>query len=137
MIRRPPISTRTDTLFPYTTLFRSALSAEIARLRNERIGADELAAAKNGLFGDALSARETARGRAWELGGGAALTGDAHLADERRAAVRAMTPHDVHRLAQRRLVDGTRVTLLYSLKRPSRAGYRGDTPPPLTAKGPQ
>src|SRR3546814_9454715 len=25
MIRRPPISTRTDTLFPYTTLFRSDL----------------------------------------------------------------------------------------------------------------
>src|SRR3546814_13868634 len=24
MIRRPPIATRTDTLFPYTTLFRSA-----------------------------------------------------------------------------------------------------------------
>src|SRR3546814_3466283 len=27
MIRRPPRSTRTDTLFPYTTLFRSAPSA--------------------------------------------------------------------------------------------------------------
>src|SRR3546814_2186433 len=26
MIRRPPRSTRTDTLFPYTTLFRSHLS---------------------------------------------------------------------------------------------------------------
>src|SRR3546814_3007637 len=26
MIRRPPRSTRTDTLFPYTTLFRSGLS---------------------------------------------------------------------------------------------------------------
>src|SRR3546814_20384205 len=26
MIRRPPRSTRTDTLFPYTTLFRSILS---------------------------------------------------------------------------------------------------------------
>src|SRR3546814_15325751 len=26
MIRRPPRSTRTDTLFPYTTLFRSAAS---------------------------------------------------------------------------------------------------------------
>src|SRR3546814_5803068 len=25
MIRRPPISTRTDTLFPYTTLFRSPI----------------------------------------------------------------------------------------------------------------
>src|SRR3546814_5255121 len=29
MIRRPPRSTRTDTLFPYTTLFRSDSSAEI------------------------------------------------------------------------------------------------------------
>src|SRR3546814_10644846 len=27
MIRRPPRSTRTDTLFPYTTLFRSVLDA--------------------------------------------------------------------------------------------------------------
>src|SRR3546814_10153337 len=28
MIRRPPRSTRTDTLFPYTTLFRSAIFAK-------------------------------------------------------------------------------------------------------------
>src|SRR3546814_8741506 len=28
MIRRPPRSTRTDTLFPYTTLFRSVTSTE-------------------------------------------------------------------------------------------------------------
>src|SRR3546814_9159875 len=36
MIRRPPISTRTDTLFPYTTLFRSddALAARVRLLRN-------------------------------------------------------------------------------------------------------
>src|SRR3546814_14631965 len=30
MIRRPPRSTRTDTLFPYTTLFRSILAAATA-----------------------------------------------------------------------------------------------------------
>src|SRR3546814_12352861 len=30
MIRPPPISTRTDTLFPYTTLFRSAPRIDIA-----------------------------------------------------------------------------------------------------------
>src|SRR3546814_9903828 len=30
MIRRPPRSTRTDTLFPYTTLFRSPLRAYAA-----------------------------------------------------------------------------------------------------------
>src|SRR3546814_15608672 len=29
MIRRPPRSTRTDTLFPYTTLFRSALACDL------------------------------------------------------------------------------------------------------------
>src|SRR3546814_5532451 len=29
MIRRPPRSTRTDTLFPYTTLFRSAPGLEL------------------------------------------------------------------------------------------------------------
>src|SRR3546814_7280356 len=35
MIRRPPRSTRTDTLFPYTTLFRSAAEGaqRIARAR--------------------------------------------------------------------------------------------------------
>src|SRR3546814_3657666 len=33
MIRRPPRSTRTDTLFPYTTLFRSLLGAnELPRI---------------------------------------------------------------------------------------------------------
>src|SRR3546814_18658979 len=32
MIRRPPRSTRTDTLFPYTTLFRSADGAAEHRL---------------------------------------------------------------------------------------------------------
>src|SRR3546814_13400744 len=30
MIRRPPRSTRTDTLFPYTTLFRSQLQVNLA-----------------------------------------------------------------------------------------------------------
>src|SRR3546814_3450632 len=32
MIRRPPRSTRTDTLFPYTTLFRSAGSSPTANM---------------------------------------------------------------------------------------------------------
>src|SRR3546814_5281072 len=34
MLRRPPISTRTDTLFPYTTLFRSHHSPAARRLRD-------------------------------------------------------------------------------------------------------
>src|SRR3546814_2001223 len=33
MIRRPPRSTRTDTLFPYTTLFRSIDAVDVGRDR--------------------------------------------------------------------------------------------------------
>src|SRR3546814_19044779 len=36
MIRRPPRSTRTDTLFPYTTLFRSAPTYERTHGHRER-----------------------------------------------------------------------------------------------------
>src|SRR3546814_7990297 len=34
MIRRPPRSTRTDTLFPYTTLFRSLLPPSMAEFQH-------------------------------------------------------------------------------------------------------
>src|SRR3546814_16399479 len=34
MIRRPPRSTRTDTLFPYTTLFRSIESLSLKGIKN-------------------------------------------------------------------------------------------------------
>src|SRR3546814_9980488 len=47
MIRRPPRSTRTDTLFPYTTLFRSdrdqvdaRREVELQRLQPDGLGAD-------------------------------------------------------------------------------------------------
>src|SRR3546814_17711690 len=38
MIRRPPRSTRTDTLVPYTTLFRSAAVETIEALKIARAG---------------------------------------------------------------------------------------------------
>src|SRR3546814_1453389 len=37
MIRRPPRSTRTDTLFPYTTLFRSSEKIKVNDLRGNPI----------------------------------------------------------------------------------------------------
>src|SRR3546814_5522757 len=45
MIRRPPISTRTDTLFPYTTLFRSQKLLRIAPGTDarRRAGRDDVA----------------------------------------------------------------------------------------------
>src|SRR3546814_4540159 len=40
MIRRPPRSTRTDTLFPYTTLFRSAVCRSLFGLWSPVLVAD-------------------------------------------------------------------------------------------------
>src|SRR3546814_2000947 len=37
MIRRPPRSTRTDTLFPYTTLFRSFFENDCFHERQEKL----------------------------------------------------------------------------------------------------
>src|SRR3546814_7166323 len=37
MIRRPPRSTRTDTLFPYTTLFRSRRRGAVRRAGDRRL----------------------------------------------------------------------------------------------------
>src|SRR3546814_1358203 len=45
MLRRPPRSTRTDTLFPYTTLFRSGATVGIrdrARRHAEHVEADRV-----------------------------------------------------------------------------------------------
>src|SRR3546814_20533877 len=39
MIRRPPRSTRTDTLFPYTTLFRSLSATALANLNDSALDA--------------------------------------------------------------------------------------------------
>src|SRR3546814_13500730 len=44
MIRRPPRSTRTDTLFPYTTLFRSILDQHAHAVAVDRAGIVDRAA---------------------------------------------------------------------------------------------
>src|SRR3546814_11563243 len=63
MIRRPPRSTRTDTLFPYTTLFRSACSLGNWVLRLT-LGSDEqhLAAMRHCLRHEIQRAREKRHG---------------------------------------------------------------------------
>src|SRR3546814_9134908 len=48
MIRRPPRSTRTDTLFPYTTLFRSDQRPRLRRPGLGRKGGKQRAQARTG-----------------------------------------------------------------------------------------
>src|SRR3546814_11962429 len=62
MIRRPPRSTRTDTLFPYTTLFRSRLE-EVALDEASKALADAvLVAGDNGGLRDRQAERVTEQG---------------------------------------------------------------------------
>src|SRR3546814_21040607 len=62
MLRRPPRSTRTDTLFPYTTLFRSARAADPDRLvrrveqRRVQVGARHARKAERVRCGDIRNA---------------------------------------------------------------------------------
>src|SRR3546814_20550021 len=64
MIRRPPISTRTDTLFPYTTLFRSSGKCLIVTGANSGVGfevASALAARRARVL---LACRDESKARA-------------------------------------------------------------------------
>src|SRR3546814_17345764 len=58
MSRPPPSSTRTDTLFPYTTLFRSAVACQAQRSGEAPFGAELIAA-----IGEEIAARVTLAGQ--------------------------------------------------------------------------
>src|SRR3546814_15479271 len=49
MILRPPRSTRTDTLFPYTTLFRSKIRSSAGRHRGAAAGEQDFGQENKGL----------------------------------------------------------------------------------------
>src|SRR3546814_5993150 len=94
MIRRPPRSTRTDTLFPYTTLFRSVVVQHDGQGLSQRAGGgDELVAHLGvGLDDGAL------------VGGEAAglvedLVGDGDLADVVEVGAAGEGPQRVGRYA--------------------------------------
>src|SRR3546814_11698299 len=79
MIRLPPMSTRTDTLFPYTTLFRSALApdaAAIGAVNTVVLGGARSVGHNTDCWGFAESFRRdlphVARGRVLQLGSGGA-----------------------------------------------------------------
>src|SRR3546814_7170979 len=59
MIRRPPRSTRTDTLFPYTTLFRSQQAADDEALSGTKLHGRFSPARRQGRNGEAAKAHRT------------------------------------------------------------------------------
>jgi len=92
----------------------SIMAAETARIRDELVSAQELTEAKNELISDSLRRRETARGRAFELGEALVSTGDPHAADARLAAIAAATREDIQRVAREWLAPEARVDFSYT-----------------------
>src|SRR3546814_19245195 len=83
MIRRPPRSTRTDTLFPYTTLFRSNIVCAIDDL--VLIGRREAHGVVAAIPGIAITERGAADRR---------TAGIAARARDRKAAIAGLQPHE-------------------------------------------
>src|SRR3546814_12978388 len=68
MIRRPPRSTRTDTLFPYTTLFRSSPGAFGENISTSGLVEDAACIGDRYRLGSALVEVSQGRQPCWKLG---------------------------------------------------------------------
>lgn len=99
----------------------AGLRAQMARLRDQKVTAAELAEAKNELLAQDLRQRETFAGRAFLLGEALVSTGDPAFPEKNLAAVQAVTAEDVQRTARTYLSDSNRVDMRYvdESKRPA------------------
>ncbi|MEP3423049.1 MAG: pitrilysin family protein [Erythrobacter sp.] len=108
----------------------ATLDAELERIRTEFVTAAELAEAKNEIIASTLRRRETARGRAFELGEALVSTGNPDAADTRLAAINAVTVDDVLRVAAFYLDPQKRVSVTYTAGEDDAATYANPTPMP-------
>ncbi|MHA7821110.1 MAG: M16 family metallopeptidase [Erythrobacter sp.] len=108
----------------------ATLDAEIARIRSEPVTEAEIAEAKNEIISSTLSRRETARGRAFELGEALVSSGDPGHADKRLAEIREVTAEDILRVAEEYLDPNTRVTIVYTAGEEDPESYANPVPMP-------
>jgi zinc protease len=118
-----------------------ALNGVIAQLRAELVTPEELEEAKAEIVASSLRRRETARGRAFELGEALMASGDPDYADTGLALITKVTPSDVLRVAERYLDPERRVTVIYRNGEEDPASYANPVPlpefktlPPATGK---
>lgn len=106
------------------------LDAAVGRMRSEPVSDAELREAKSEIFSSALSGRQTAQGRAFELGEALVSSGDPDAADKRLAAIAAVTAADVQRVAQAWLRPEGKVALTYTAGEDDPAAYANPVPLP-------
>src|SRR3546814_17249857 len=122
MIRRPPRSTRTDTLFPYTTLFRStvfalykpttdadavlaAIDEEIAKVADEGVDDATLARGTTAMLADWYDGLEMFLSRAATLTKRQTLRGDDNVANTIPGRQGGVTSATIQRVAKTYMTD--------------------------------
>jgi zinc protease len=108
----------------------AALEAEVAELRDHTVSEAELTIARNQLLAATVRQRETVDGRAQALGEAVTGEGDPNRANTDLAAVSAVTPADVERVARKYLASDTQVVIRYL---PESDRPAGAPPPPSPA----
>jgi zinc protease len=106
------------------------IAGEIEKVRTQPVSGAELAEAKNQLVAAALASRETAQGRAFELGEALVTYGDAKAADRNLQAITRVTAADVQRVARRWLDPQGAVTFTYTQGTGGPATYANPAPMP-------
>jgi len=101
----------------------AALRAEIAKLRDNPVSAEELEEARNELLVEALRNRETSEGRAFELARSVILFGAPSASDQLLDKLQSITADDIRRVARDILDESRSVTIRYL---PETPGAKGD-----------
>jgi zinc protease len=91
----------------------AALRAEVTRLRDQPVTANELAEAKTELTAQALRGLETIDGRAFQLGYALIMTGDPTAADRDIPNIQTVTAEDVQRVARKYLTPDREIAMRY------------------------
>ena len=108
----------------------ATLDAELERIRTQPVNEAELAEARNEIIASTLRRRETARGRAFELGEALVSSGDPDFADTRLNQLLEVTADDVMRVAAKYLDPQKRVTFTYTAGEDDPSTYANPVPMP-------
>lgn len=106
------------------------LAAEFENLRTTPVTDAELSEAKNEWVSSTLGRRETARGRAFELGEALVSTGDPKSADKLLADIGKVTAADVMRVAKKWLDPRGQVAMRYVAGEADPSSYANPVPMP-------
>jgi zinc protease len=90
-----------------------SLLAEIKKLQDAPVSAEELEKAKNQMITDQLRQRETSNGKALALGESAVLLGDPARVNSDLARLQAVTAADIQRVMKKYFTDTNRLVMYY------------------------